>query len=217
MITMIDAFAQSFDSIDIEAKSSRAAIEHAMEIAAAQSEIEPGFYLSDNAGGRFVVDRDTGLVTLADPSLIEREADAVHRVRLRVIENSRERYEIDLNLRVTGDVPQLVGADELATSQPATEPSAPVAKPRRRISFAPAPEPAPEPEAPPSQAPKASWSAYAVADRHRRAPAPLHAVDAAFGAIVTPASPPALALNDASLALGETPPAPSAADASWSL
>ncbi len=39
---------------------------------------EPGFYLLDDCGGRFVVDRDFGLVSLKDASLLEARARGDH-------------------------------------------------------------------------------------------------------------------------------------------
>ena len=74
MIPPLDPFAQKFVSIDVDAarSPSAAAIDRAMEIAAprAQAFETPGFYLIDDAGGRFVVDRDFGVVSLADETLI---------------------------------------------------------------------------------------------------------------------------------------------------
>lgn len=71
-----------------------------------------GFYLIDDAGGRFIVDRELGIVSLADDALLTREQGSVHAARLRVIEPSGASYELDLKLRLTGRVPQVVGAED---------------------------------------------------------------------------------------------------------
>jgi hypothetical protein len=104
-----------------------------------------------------------------------------------------------MDLRVSGVVPQLVGAEELALTAPA--------KPRRRIALI----AAPEAQAP---APAMAWSAFAAA-RATGAATPLGAEDAPFGALVAPAPLPASA---AALDLSiEQPPSPSVANAIWSL
>ena len=68
----------------------------------------PGFYLLDDCDGRFVVDRDWGVISLRDETVLEKEHGAIHVARLRVVEQSGETYELDLKLRLTGRVPQLV-------------------------------------------------------------------------------------------------------------
>jgi len=214
MITVLDAFALSFDSIDVDPARAPLALTQAGAIAA-PPENEPGFYLRDNADGRFAIDRDTGLVTLADPSLSGREHNAIHRVRLHVIEQSGEHYELDLNLRVTGAVPHVVGAEDLALAA-AAEPVAPIAKPRRRIAFATAPAQVSEPSVAQSAiAPSTPWSAYAVATLSASA-APLADASAAFGALIATPTP-ALAISSANLAIADELPAPSAPDAHWSV
>lgn len=94
MIQPLDPFAQALDSHD--------------------SDLEPGFYLLDDASGRFVVDRETGVVSVASDDMLARERGVVHPIRLRVIEASGAKYELDMQLRVTGRVPQMVGAEEFA-------------------------------------------------------------------------------------------------------
>lgn len=84
---------------------------------------EAGFFLLDDAGGRFVVDREFGVVSVRDQSLVARERGEVHTAKLRVVEASGESYELDLRLRITGRVPQLVGAEELADFLAAAEPA----------------------------------------------------------------------------------------------
>ena len=71
----------------------------------------PGFYLLDDADGRFVVDRDWGVISLKDETVLEKEHGAIHVARLRVVEQSGETYELDLKLRLTGRVPQLVSEE----------------------------------------------------------------------------------------------------------
>lgn len=85
---------------------------HASE--AAPSHEEPGFYLVDDADGRFSVDRQWGIVSVANDDVLAREAGSVHSVTLRVIEQSGARYELPMQLRLTGRVPQMVGAEEFA-------------------------------------------------------------------------------------------------------
>lgn len=127
MIPPLDPFAQKFDSIDVDPARApaREAIESAMAglapidepltaSAAAPEFADPGFYLLDDADGRFVVDHEIGVVTLADEALLQRERGEVHGIRLRVIEPSGASYELDMQLRVTGRVPQMVGAEEFA-------------------------------------------------------------------------------------------------------
>lgn len=85
---------------------------HAPE--AAPSHEEPGFYLVDDAGGRFIVDRQWGIVSVANDDVLAREAGSVHSVTLRVIEHSGATYQLPMQLRLTGRVPQMVGAEEFA-------------------------------------------------------------------------------------------------------
>lgn len=73
---------------------------------------EPGFYLLDDANGRFVVDREMGIVTLKDPSILETQRFDVHAARMLVIERSGARYEMEMKLRLTGHVPQMLGAED---------------------------------------------------------------------------------------------------------
>ena len=127
MIPPLDPFAQKFDSIDVDPVNApaRAAIDNAMASvaphdtllpasAAAPDFDAPGFYLLDDAGGRFTVDREIGVVSLADESLLQSERGAAHAIRMRVIEPSGATYELDMQLRITGRVPQMVGAEEFA-------------------------------------------------------------------------------------------------------
>jgi hypothetical protein len=127
MVQPPDPFALNFDAIEIDPARTpaREAIESAMSLAAPVDDLlpisaaapdfpSPGFYLLEDADGRFVVDREMGVVSLADDSLLERERGAVHGVRMRVVEQSGASYELDMQLRITGPVPQMVGAEEFA-------------------------------------------------------------------------------------------------------
>lgn len=119
MISPSDSFSASFDAIALDAATARspAAIDAAVSACAAPH--EPGFYLLDDADGRFVIDRDFGVVSLRSDALLEAERDAVHLARVLVIEQSGERYELALRLKLTGMVPQAVIADDdaVATAQ----------------------------------------------------------------------------------------------------
>jgi hypothetical protein len=120
MPTPPDYFSATFDAIEID--RSRAptpeAIERALSFCAPQEAMdEPGFYLLDSAQGRFIVDRDTGVIALKDESVLERERNAVHIAKLRVVERSGAVYDLDLRLRMTGMVPHLAGAEDVFKSE----------------------------------------------------------------------------------------------------
>lgn len=196
-----DPFSARFDSIEIDPARapSQAALDHAFSLvapaAAAPDFATPGFYLIDDAGGRFSVDRDFGVITLRDEAILARELGAVHAVRLKVVEQSGASYEMDMQLRITGRVPQMVGAEDLAAL----------------AGVAPAPAVA----APPTpQPPATTWSRYAVAADARAAP--LGSETAAFGALLSIELPPRSGVT-AMLTLNEPPPAPAARDADWSI
>ena len=116
MIPPDPPFAIQFDSIELDpaCAPTAEAIERALAMCAPKEEPTeaPGFFLLDDSGGRFVVDRDLGIVSLKDESLLEREAGSVRAARLRVIEPSGATYELELRLRLTGRIPQLVGGEE---------------------------------------------------------------------------------------------------------
>src|SRR5690606_20448837 len=135
MTQPLDPFAQRFDSIEVSDARAKAAFEQAVAIAAPRATdfAKPGFYLMKDAGGRFIVDRDMGVVSLADASLLERERGAWHQVRLKVVEASGESYELNMTLRVTGMVPQMVGPDEFAFGGDGVD--APAPPPRRSIAW----------------------------------------------------------------------------------
>jgi hypothetical protein len=115
-----DPFSARFDSIEIDPARapSQAALDHALAIAAPSAATPefaaPGFYLIDDAKGRFDIDRDFGVISLRDESILSREHGAVHTARVRVVEQSGASYDMDMQLRLTGRVPQMVGAEDNA-------------------------------------------------------------------------------------------------------
>jgi hypothetical protein len=115
-MTSSDAFCSAFDAIEIDRASapSPAAIEAAMAICAPADRL--GFYLLDDGGGRFEIDREWGLISLRDESLLERERGQIHEARLRVVEPSGATYELTLRLRISGRVPQVVGEEDSQTT-----------------------------------------------------------------------------------------------------
>ncbi|MDX2237696.1 MAG: hypothetical protein NW203_09035 [Hyphomonadaceae bacterium] len=65
--------------------------------------------LIDDAGGRFAIDPDTGVISLADPALARDEFGRIHKVRVRSGD-----YEATFHLRVAAPLPEVVmpnGAD----------------------------------------------------------------------------------------------------------
>jgi hypothetical protein len=181
MIPPLDPFAQKFDSIDVDPARApaREAIESAMAHFAPREELltasaaapdlpAPGFYLLKDADGRFIVDRDMGVVSLADEALLQRERGAVYAIRMRVIEPSGSSYELDMQLRVTGRVPQMVGAEEFAAIAGLTDESV-LTTARVPILIMPKDEPAPPPvETKPAIAEPAQieWTRFSVAHGH---------------------------------------------------
>lgn len=172
MIPPLDPFAQKFDSIEVDPARvpAREAIESAMAQvapAAAPELPSPGFYLLSDANGRFIVDRDMGVVTLADETLLQTERNTAHGVRLRVVEPSGATYELDMQLRITGRVPQMLGAEEFAAIAGLTDETILVA-PRVPVLIVPKEEPAPSAEVARAESPITSviWSRFAVAQGH---------------------------------------------------
>jgi hypothetical protein len=162
----LDPFSQSFDAIEVDPTRAppREAIEHAMAYVAPQTPSEPpapGFYLLNDANGRFVIDRDMGVVTLADDSILQTERNSVHAARLRVVEPSGATYELDMQLRITGRVPQMLGAEEFAAIAGLTDETILVA-PRVPLLIV-AQE---APKAPVEVTPTA-WTRFAVAQGHQ--------------------------------------------------
>src|ERR1700704_5503108 len=104
MISSLDPFALSFDSIRIEPKASAAHAAASPFSLTGDETSDPGFYLLDDAGGRFTIDRDTGIVTLVHDHVLQLESGAIHPVKLKVIEQSGASYELNFRLRITGRV-----------------------------------------------------------------------------------------------------------------
>lgn len=196
MIPPLDPFALTFDSIEIDPARapSQAAIEQALAMFAPPSDAEaPGFYLLDDAGGRFVIDREFGVVSLRNEAILDLERDAVHVARVQVIEQSGDSYTVDLRLRLDGPVPQVVGAEDFVQgANPAATPPAPT-------------------RAPP---PRVQWSAYAAASASAAAPTPVAPEPELFGATLAHALP-AYAGHRADLRCAAAPP-PAHAAAIWS-
>jgi hypothetical protein len=152
----------------------------------------PGFYLADDCGGRFAIEREFGIITLADDALLARESGAIHAVRMRVIEASGESYEQVLWLKITGHVPQLAGAEDLdGVTGPVLQ------------------RPAPGPLA------RVGWTRYAASAPAPAAPERLRDEGASFGALLAAPAPESAPRETASLALAARPPAP-ARESAWS-
>jgi hypothetical protein len=173
MVPPLDPFSQQFDSIEIDPARapSQAAIGAATALFGAPEAPEtpePGFYLLDDANGRFVVDREMGVVTLADDSILQSERNAVHGVRLRVTEPSGVSYELNMQLRITGRVPQMLGAEEFAAIAGLTDETILIA-PRMPILVAPREKMAPVVSvAAATETPvtTAAWTRFAAAQGH---------------------------------------------------
>jgi hypothetical protein len=202
MIPPLDPFALSFDSIELDPTRAPTsdAIAHAFSVCGPAGERRdfdsPGFFLVDDADGRFVVEREMGVVSLKEEALLASESGAVHGVRLRVVEPSGSNYEIELQLRLTGLVPQVVGAEEFAAIAGLEPSAAPVAQP-----------------APAEAKPPLDWSAYAIATAVQPA-ATLADEDAAFGSLLA-ATMPSKGGQTAFLTLDAELPAPAARNADW--
>ncbi len=178
MTTWADEFAQSFDAIEIDRAPSLAVGD------------APGFYLADDAGGRFVVDRDLGVISLREEALLESLRGQIFPVCLRVVEASGLSYTLDLKLRVTGLVPQMVGAEDIAFG----------AEPASSTSLA-------------AAAPVTPWVAFAPVRglQTKQALTP----DGAYGTLISPSLP--TTDERVSIAFGESLPAPAPGHAAWSL
>ena len=153
-----DSFAERFDSIEIgrDSACSPAAFEQALAIAQ-----PPGFTMIDDADGRFVVDPEFGFVSVASDEVLARDMGSVHAVALRVVEQSGESYRLDLQLRITGRVPQMIGAEEFAAIAGLTDETILVAP---RVPLLIVPEE--KPKAPVEIAPM-NWTRFAVAQGHQ--------------------------------------------------
>jgi hypothetical protein len=150
----------------------------------------PGFYLLDDCDGRFEIDRDWGVISLKDESALERERGAVHVARIRVVEQSGETYELDLKLRMSGPVPQLV-SDGAFDEDDA------------------------EHDTPQMSVPRIHWTRY-VAVAGLYTPASLPEQDAPYGAMLR-VHMPSVAAGFAGLTLIEDLPSPASRDAIWTI
>lgn len=151
----LDPFVSSFDQIDPDRGAySRAAFDHTFEKAAQRAAVrksEPGFYLIEDAQGRFTVDRHMGVISLANEALIDSEHNAVHAVRLHVVEQSGASYELEMKLRITGRIPSMVGAEDIDLFAGLPPPEGP---PNLAREVAPAE---------PSIAPQIGWTSFSAA------------------------------------------------------
>lgn len=196
MSSSSDPFSERFDSIEVDPASapSAAAIEHALAMCATEDLDTPGFSLLDDAGGRFVVDRDMGVISLANEGLLSTERNSVHDVRLRVVEPSGATYVQNMQLRITGRVPQMLGAEEFGFLVDLAGGG--------DLNASPAPLP-PRPPTPIAPAIPVDWSQYAAAYATHRKPDLTRTRRAFIAAQLPPANS---ALSSATLALGEAPP-----------
>lgn len=222
MTSSLDNFALSFDSIKVDRSTAPPpeAFDHALAIVAPPAALdvdieaapapapqltEPGFYLVDDAQGRFAIDQTSGVITLKDDAVLTREFGAVHEAHIKVVEISGAFYDMKFRLRLTGRVPQMQGCEEddalaalTATPLPETPtpeivmPSAPIAIP---------------------ETPAQPWLAFnAIGGVTRKAA--LHGETAAFGTLFAGPVLPACDL-DADLNVEDALPPPSSAIAAW--
>jgi len=150
----------------------------------------PGFYLLDDCDGRFEIDRDWGVISLKDESVLKREHGLVHVARIRVVEQSGEAYELDLKLRMSGRVPQLVSDGAFEDDDE-------------------------EGDTPQMNAPRIHWTRY-VAVAGLYTPASLPDNDAPYGAMLR-VHMPSVAVGFAGLTLIEDLPSPAPRDAIWAI
>lgn len=201
MIRPLDPFALEFDSIEIDPTGAPepSDIAAAPGGAAPEADTRPGFYLLDDALGRFVVDREIGVISVKDDELVANEHGAIYAVRMRVIEPSGASYDVDMPLRITGRVPHPVGVEEFVLP---SEAPLPAAQP-----------PASAHAAAPQQVP---WPAFAAA-RGAGAPMPIGCCSGSRFGEVLAASLPASEFSSVSLALEAPAPEPAPQDAPWSV
>ena len=221
MNSQFDHFAASFNSIRLDDKTPPVLPEaplafgeyHAESAPAPETETPaqrpfqltgeaPGFYLLDDANGRFTIDRDTGIVSLQHDNLLTLEAGAIHPVHIRCVEFSGNSYELKFRLRMTGRVPQIAGAEENdMLAGIAAAPLLDLMTPEEKVV-------APEP-------PPIGWLEF-TAFTAGRGKAPLYGETARFGTLLTPTYP-AVYLEASTLVLGAALPAPSSIVAEWGL
>lgn len=201
MNTSDDPLGQEFDSIEVDptsaptpATSDNAPAPAAPLATAPETDLQPGYYLLSDADGRFVVDRQIGVISVKDDSTIEAERNAVHTVRMRVVEQSGASYDMDMPLRITGRVPQLVGGEDFAfTAETAPAPSVRAVGP-----------------------PAVPWWSFA-APSGVSAPAIIGGdAEAPYGAVLQ-ASLPTTEIDFIPLVLADEPPAPAPTHADWAI
>lgn len=214
MNTPPDPFALNFDSIPVEPRRRVAMIPDEAEAFSHQpreapsAAQEPGFYLVDDCNGRFVIERDTGIVSLKDESLLAIEKGAIHPVHIRVIELSGGHYDLKLRLRITGRVPQIAGAEEndsLAglTALPLRDLLTPEEK---RVQEVVTPEPAALP-----------WVRFSVVNM-LAGKRPLYGETAPYLSLFEIAAAlPETYAESGKLWIDVVPPPPASADAAWTL
>jgi hypothetical protein len=191
MMSAPEEFAASFDNVRVEPKPAPDA---------------PGFYLLDDCNGRFVIDQSIGVITLAHDHLLTLEAGAVHTARVRVVEMSGAIYEMNMRLRMTGRVPQIVGhEDNDALAALAAAPLVDLMTPEQKSVH----------EAVAHEAPPLPWVRFAVS-RFAPGKQPLYGETAPFGSLFeVPATFPDVYLEEGKLDLDGAPPRASANDAAW--
>lgn len=203
-MSMSDDFSSRFDSISVENAHLHPG---AVADAPIENENGPGFTLLNDAGGRFAIERETGIITVLHDETLATDAGAVFTVRLRCVEYSGLSYDQDLKLRVTGRVPLIVGDEANDALWRLAHGPLDVA-PIRRVSMALA-EPA---IAPAADVAMADWSEFAAFRAHG-ARRPL-TEPSAFGALT--GALPSVDVS-ANLALVAAPPAPAPAHARWAI
>lgn len=203
----LDPFARSFDSIEIDRKTAPSAdvLDLAID-AVAKPPVpitdQPGFYLIDDADGRFVIDRDMGIISLRDDRLLSIEFGAVHQAHVRVVELSGAHYELKFRLRLTGRVPQVAGGEENdVLAGLAAAPIPDLMAPQEKIL-------APEPQIP--------WLTFAAAAL-TRGKSQLYGETAPFGTLFDGPILPGTYEETALFVLGDTLPKPAAAVSDWTI
>lgn len=203
----LDPFAQSFDSIEIDRKTAPSpdVLDLAIDaVAKPPTPVadQPGFYLIDDADGRFVIDRDMGIISLRDERLLAIESGAIHQAHVRVVELSGTSYELKFRLRLTGRVPQIAGAEENdVLASLASAPIPDLMAPQEKIL-------APQPQIP--------WLSFAAAALSR-GKAQLYGETAPFGTLFAGPVLPGTYEETAEFMLLESVPKPSAAVSDWTI
>lgn len=187
-----DPFSARFDSIrvDLANAPSAEAIESALAAAAG------GFELLDDAGGRFIIDAQLGIISVANDAILTRDAGQTHNVRLRVTEPSGAHYEMDMALKITGRVPQMIGAEDFGALAGLAADIAP--PPLVKVT-----------------PPRTPFTRYAATEITSAA-APLGSDRAPFGALLSADLSRSIGAR-AELRLHDIPPAPAPAGAAWAI